>query len=359
MIADPGVLAERRGGRPLRPQHELRHCPAGQEKLYLEGMRRADIGAHQIVKLSELLRARHERGKGLIARRLDPDPEGALDVPDTAAAERVEAEPRVQAVRQAGARQAGLGLGLQHQPAPDELLDRDRQAEEVLEQALEPAGVARAMRVMAAIVDHRFVGHRHPPGNARQAEPDERAERHGEVVRHVLEQPPALPGEGVAVLGPGPVEERDQPVIEEVEEPSERGVARPPAPDDEIGEVIRERAHRPGEAHEAHRHLIGREPRLPVLGNTGGLERRHRRAGEAERGRRAEPHHLLARLTVEPDAVRGAVRSQHALEQADGLEELEFLRVLLQRLDQRSVWAPARGGHRLRIPSVPATVATV
>src|SRR5262249_54201744 len=162
------------------------------------------------------------------------------------------------------------------------------------------------------------------------AETEEREEVHREGVAAVERD-----AEMRSVLRPRAEEERDQAMIEEIEEVGERAVALAQALDDERRVVPRQRPHRAGEAHVPHHHA-----RWPIVVPL--LEVENLAGGERERGLGAEAHGLRRRWAVVSDA---GSPWREPFQEMHRLEEPEAVRLQEEPLAQSRICSPARGGH--------------
>ena len=175
--------------------------------------------------------------------------------------------------------------------------------------------------------------------NGGRPDPGQAQHGHGERARFgVLGLAPAVTAVKPILL-PGPVKERDQPVIEQVEPVSQGEPLGHPRvafePHQQLGVVPGQDAARAGQPEER-------------LGQDGDRLRRRRplevvdRAGrERQRVQRPEPHRLRRRRATPADR---HLRRVDQVEQPHRLEEVEFERLLEQPLRQPAQLPARRGG---------------
>ena len=203
--------------------------------------------------------------------------------------------------------------GGEAQPVADELLDRRRHAEELPDDGGQPFRVAHLAHQGAGVKELRQVGHRVAMPQRRRRDADERARRR--------------PGSGrvraVAVdvrlrLRPRAVEQREEAMMEEIEEPAERRIAGVPQPMARVlGDVDRQRAVRPEQAEQpdlqARRRAVlpelERGERSRRERHVGILSQSHRLVNRTERG---APARLCRRTDTPAAAASGRSRSDTA-----------------------------------------------
>src|SRR5262249_13594298 len=157
--------------------------------------------------------------------RAEAHAEARLRVPDPRADDGVDAE----AVVAAEGTQRGEPFGIELEPLSDELLDPDAQVVEVVgEQRGEADRGARLLREEAGVEEERPVVDGEPVAQPSGAETEEGEEVDREGIAAVGRDPEMQP-----VLRPRAEEERDQAMVEEIEEVGERAVALAQALDDE------------------------------------------------------------------------------------------------------------------------------
>ena len=108
----------------------------------------------------------------------------------------------------------------QRQPVADELLDLHRHAEEMLEDVRQPFGVAHLPNERADVKELGQIRQRVAIAKRRRRHAEERADVDREAI--VLR---AIAVDVRLRLGPGPVEQREEPMMEEIEKPAERRIA--------------------------------------------------------------------------------------------------------------------------------------
>src|SRR6185437_4304335 len=192
----------------------------------------------------------------------------------------------------------------------------------------------RGQREQSAVEQQRFVAHGETTAEARGAQAHQVHEVAHERVRLL-----PLVRHDEPVLLPCAVEQRDDAVVEDVDEIAARGVARPFALGDEGRVVQREHALRSRQAHEVDAHL-----RRPIAAQ---VERLDLARWERDGRMRTEPDDFFVRRA---ESAHGRARWAQPLQMMDGLEELERVRVVAERAlerhgGQRSVFHPALGGH--------------
>ena len=234
----------------------------------------------------------------------EPDPHAGLLIPDLVAEDR----PQADLVGRSGfAAYAALRAGGEGVPAADELLDLDRDVEEILQDLLQRDGRAGLWRQGAGVENERLVRYRHPVAVARQPQ----THQIEEVLRDAI---PAVPlvAHRQAVFLPGPVEQGDDPMLEDVEEALERPVPRAQPLGHEQGVVIGQHAQRADQAHE-----VDAQPARPRARQLEVLNFA-RREGDGRMGR--EMGDLVAGIA---ELAHPRALGVESLEEADRLEEAE------------------------------------
>ena len=229
----------------------------------------------------------------------------ALDVADPVADDRVLAE---QAAKARGAAELGLLVARQIEPAHRHLLDARGQPEEALHDRRQPLGVLRTSRQMRDEEPLGVVGYQIAIARAGHPVPGQRADVDGE---------PILGGSVLmhrrARLGPGAIEEEPEPVMKEVEESRQRGVA---VVQQALAYVLRHvQRQRPVGAEQAEEPLLEARPG-PLL-----LERRQSRGGERNRRLLRDADRLVRR----PQRLaQTRPVGEQAFDAPQGLEEIEI-----------------------------------
>ena len=194
-----------------------------------------------------------------------------------------------------------------------------------------------------------------PHGQMVGAEPDQPAQRFADPVLALCDA--ALDRYRNPVLGPSAIEERDQPIAEEIEEVLEgRVVVAKLAP---RRDTVVERQHRrwAAEADEGHGH------RLRPVGFFGKLL--DLRGGKRQAHRGPEAKRALAGIGLLADRCNAVLPGTRRLpgtsplQDPNRLEKLEFPRFVGEPGNQRRTRDPARGGHVRKISVRPRTRAVV
>ena len=208
----------------------------------------------------------------------------------------------------------------QVQPVADEFLDRDRHVEEVLQDRLQPFGVARLQPEAAGEMQLRHVGHGIAVAQRIHAQADQGSDVGGKAVG----LRPVEADRGLRA-GPGPVEQAEHAMVEGIGEADEGRVAVVSQPVARIlGHVQRQRPVRPEQPQEVTAQPIG----PPVLPRTVSGQGRRR---ETQRDLLAQPERIVRRAHRFPHAGFVAI---DVLQSSDRLEEPEPVRLLLQSRDQ-------------------------
>src|SRR2546421_8478737 len=119
---------------------------------------------------------------------------------------------------------------------------------------------------------------------------------------------------------PHPIEERDHPVIEDVEEAPERSVLVARAIHHQLSVLMRKNSQGTDGAHKRNHHLRRRALLLRILSQVVNLARRKR-----ERRSRAKAHDFARDVSV---LAHWSAVSMNALQQAHGLKERKPIRLL-------------------------------
>src|SRR2546421_9487169 len=135
---------------------------------------------------------------------------------------------------------------------------------------------------------------------------------------------------------PHPIEERDHPVIEDVEEAPERSVLVARAIHHQLSVLMRKNSQGTDGAHKRNHHLRRRALLLKILSQVVNLARRKR-----ERRSGAKAHDFARGVSV---LAHWTAVSMNALEQAHGLKERKPIRLGKQLLRLRRTCFSAPGG---------------
>ena len=256
-------------GQPARPaeprasvQPERRHLARLQRQAQIPFDRIAHQHPHQRGQAFQPRAAGQQR---LVGRQVErPEPEAAAML----ALEAGDAHHCVDPKLRAGAAQpAAQPLG-NVEPAADQLLEHRGHAQEILHEHLNALSMPALAADQAGMVQLEAVGQGIAVAQSGQTEPGERADIEAKAV---LLRPIVLdvrPG-----VGPGAIEQCDQPVLEQVAEVDERVVARLPPPVQRVRRQMQrqrtaaaeqaEQEHgEPGRVHRRRRHERG-EARRP------------------------------------------------------------------------------------------------
>jgi hypothetical protein len=220
----------------------------------------------------------------------------------------------------------------------DELLDPRRHAKELADDRRQAVGVAHVAHQRAGVKQ---------PGEVRNGIPlpqrlrGDAHERSDVDLKPIVLRPIAV--DVRLRLRPGAVEERDEPVMEQIEEPAQRGIAGvPQAMSGVLGDVD---GHRPVGAEQAEQPDL-QARRRPILAE---FERRQRGRGERHVGILSKPQGLVNWTEGRTPAWLVAVQ---ALESPQRLVEVVAIRLPRQiRQEVQSVGlVPQFGAHRLISP---------
>ena len=197
--------------------------------------------------------------------------------------------PHAAAEHDAGAEHGSLGRQggplpyTQKQPVADEFLDLHGHTEEMLENVRQPFGIPHLGDECAHVKELREVRHRVATAKRRRRHP----KKCSDVGREAIFLRP-IPVDVRLRLGPGPVEEREEPVMKDIEKAAERRIARKTQPLPRVfREVQRQGAVGPEQPEQPHL-----EPRRPAAA---GLERGQRRGRKRQIGILPQPHRFVDR----------------------------------------------------------------
>ena len=204
------------------------------------------------------------------------------------------------------------------------------------EQAFKAMEAARLLVEQAGMVKEGPVRHRHPPLKAGCPETEQ-----GIKLAGMGAAVGALVGKGRPVRAPDAVKQRDQTMVEDVEEVSAGGVAGPGEAHQRLGEGRRQRPEATGKPHEIDRQFPARVlgSRRPDDGKIAGGKGRGQTGAEAQR--------LMLGMTAIADA---AGVGPQPLDQTDRLMEVEAVGRSGQLFDHRTARSPANGSHVFQIP---------
>jgi hypothetical protein len=227
---------------------------------------------------------------------------------------------------------------VERHPVPDELFDLHRYAKEMLEDRAQAFRVACMTDQRADVEELGQVGNGIARAKRRRGDAEERAEIAGKAI---VVRPIAI--DMRLRLRPCPVEQRQEPVMEEVEEARQRPVPRlPQAVARVFRDVDRQRAVRTEQAEQ-----VDVQPRRTAAAAR--LERGQRRRRERQIRILAETHRLVGRP---PGVAPARLRVVHALETPQRLVEVVAVGCVRQRREERQSvgLAPHCGTHRLISP---------
>src|SRR5690606_37858497 len=233
-------------------------------------------------------------------------------------------------------------IRLELDPTAAKALDLDRHAEVGARHLRERVRGAPVVREEARVEEQGRADRIETRARRAEREPGDRADRAREGILSRFAR--SRESDEDPVLRPRLVEERDEPVMEDVEKVAKSLVSLAKESENEARIVGRQHSVRAGETEKAHRHLerLAAGAILPDS-KRDRVARREARAldgAEAKRFARRELAARIARAGRERSIAREA-----ALREADGLEELESVGLAKKPLDQRSARSPHLGCH--------------
>src|SRR6185437_4499647 len=205
-------------------------------------------------------------------------------------------------------------------PSPEELFDFYVHAEIISQYLLERDGGTGLLCKKAGVIEERCVGNVLAVAQAFRAEADH--------VENILREPVAialLNSDKIAVFPPCPIEERDQPVMKDVEEIAKRVVTRLNAASNQFGVVDGQHTKRADEAEKVHSHqrrTIGRH-----------FKRLNFACRERQRRIHTETQDFVARKLEQADAAAFLIEGLH---ETDRLHEFEGIRLGEETVFDRS-----------------------
>ena len=202
------------------PQTAARHLCGFQDELHLEIKRLAGKKARQLHQKPKGAARRQKLTVLRVRQRADLHAEVRLLIPEATAGHRV----RTQCVISSGRPQTrAVALG-NRQPPSDELMQLDGHAEVITQQALQRTGGPRRLRQEPGVEQQRPVVDGQSSVQPVRAHPEQVEQVMRKAVVRLFMRQGSLVGDGEAVLFPGAVEERDDAVVEQVEEIAQRAV---------------------------------------------------------------------------------------------------------------------------------------
>src|SRR6266446_1782667 len=173
----------------------------------------------------------------------------------------------------------------------------------------------RPLRDQSAIEEQALIFERKPAPQTIRSHPDEVEEIRGELIFTG-----ALVGDRKMIFFPYPIEERDHPVIKDVEKTPERSVLVARAIHHQFSVLMRKNSEGSDRAHKRNHHLRRRALLLRILSQVVNLARRKR-----ERRSRAKAHDFARGVSV---LAHWSAVSMNALKQAHGLKERKPIRLV-------------------------------
>src|SRR5262249_27442091 len=219
-----GVRGHLPSSQPRRPaqlslaaEHDARHLVAGQDELDVPVEFEPDIVATTTPEPLEARAPRQKTAEAVEIHGPHHDAESALHIADALTDDSVLTEHAAEA---RGPTQLGSLVPGQVEPAYRQLLDAHRQPEEALQDRGQPLGVLRTPRQVRDEETLGVIGHTVEVARAGQPVPGQRSDVDGEPILGG----PVLMNRRTR-LGPRAIKEEPEPVVKEIEEPRQRGVA--------------------------------------------------------------------------------------------------------------------------------------
>ena len=184
-----------------------------------------------------------------------------------------------------------------------------------MEDTLQARGTVRALPEQAGIVEQALVGEGlEAAAQADRPHTDEVEEARPDGVQVLAPRARVLVTDRRSVFLPRPVEERDEPMVEEGQEVAERRILLASALEDQLGVMMRQHTQRARQTHERHSHLGRSSGRRPFFELVDGAR------WKTQRGMGLETDDFVSRTRTAAD---GRAMAIEPFEHTDGLEEIE------------------------------------